>query len=167
MKTLSKGDTETLSLSSCLSECEILFSLYKFTDGAEIKTKDSFPNCINNFMQVTAEGRLRWTFSFSSNRLEICSFYLLSYFVLPKNISSFNSFTNTPDGLCHSLSLCYDHIDNNLWTAVIVAVGIFQHLKVIQEIKEISLEKFSGSCPTNTPALRQGQEQLCLLNMSK
>lgn len=157
----------TFSLTCCLSEYEICFSLYEFTDGAKIKIKGSFPYCINNIMQVIAEGRLRWTFRFSSNHLEICSFYLLNYFVLPKNISSFNSFTNTPDGLCHSLSLCYDHTDNNLWTAIILTAGIFQHLKVIQETKEIPLEKFSGSCLANTPPLRQGQEQLCLLNMSK
>lgn len=121
----------TFSLACCLIEYEIIFSLYKFTVGAGIKIKDSFPYCINNFMQVSDEGRLGWTSSCSSKHLEFCSFYLLNYFVLPKNISSFNSVTNTPDGLCHSLSLCFDdHTDNNPWTAIILAVGIFQHLRV-------------------------------------
>lgn len=82
----------TFLLACCLNEYEIIFSVYKFIVCAEVKRKDSFPNRIDHFMQVTAERRLRWTFSFSGNHLEVCSFHLVNYyFSLPKNISSFNS----------------------------------------------------------------------------
>ena len=92
-----------------------------------LKRKDSFPYCIDHFMQVTAEGRLRWTFSFSGNHLEVCSFNLVNYyFSLPINISSFNS-TSPPKALWPlslTVTVLWWSLRYNLWTALILTLSI-------------------------------------------
>jgi len=51
---LTEGDTITLLLVCCLSEYGILL-VYKFIVHAEVKRKNSFPDFISHFMQVTEE----------------------------------------------------------------------------------------------------------------
>lgn len=52
---LIEGDT---LLMACLTKYGIFF-VCKCIIWAEAKRNDSFPHCIDHFMQVTAEGKLR------------------------------------------------------------------------------------------------------------